>query len=197
VSDARLPLDILKKTPVIVSVVVAVVVVLIWLVAFFLPQGSKISKLDSQVQTLQSKVTAGNQKLAILKRESLTNSKLTAELATLKNYVPTAPDVYTYIGTITATVKSAGCKLVSLSPSGEGAASSGSSFYQIPVDLSVTGTYDHLLRLISDIYALPRLTIIPTMNISGGGPGTNRSTTLSATLDLETFTTSPPPTNVP
>ena len=59
--------------------------------------------------------------------------------------------------------------------------------------LTVTGTYDNLLTLITNIYALPRLTDINSLTVHGGGPKTTRSTPLQATLDLATFTTTKPP----
>lgn len=200
-SDTAKPTDVLRSTPVVVAGIATVVVVLIWLLAFFLPQGSKLSKLDGQVQTLQQKVAQGHAKVAALQRDSLTEPALVAQLAKLKGYVPTAPNVYNYITTITTTVKASGAKLVNISTSAETALpatiKAAGSFYGIPVTLDVSGTYDQILKLITDIYSLPRLTIIPTLNISGGGPGTNRSTALTAALDIETFTTLPPPATVP
>ncbi|MHB8220923.1 MAG: type IV pilus inner membrane component PilO [Acidimicrobiales bacterium] len=191
-SDAPNITDVLRRTPVLVGIVVTLVVVLIWLFAFFLPQGSKISKLNAQVQTLQQKVTQGNAKIAVLKKDSQTEPKLAAQLAKLKQYVPATPGVYNYITTITATVKASGAKLTTISPSPEAPAPSAGAFYDIPVQLSVTGTYDQILKLVTEIYSLPRLTVIPTMQISGGGVGTNRSTNLVASMHLETFTTYKP-----
>ncbi len=196
-SDTTSTADVLRSTPVLIGIVVTLVVVLIWLFAFFLPQGSKISKLDAQVQTLQQKVTQGNARIAVLKRDSQTAPKLATELAKLKQYIPATAGVYNYINTITATVKASGTKLSTISTSPESPAPTASSYYAIPVSLSVTGTYDQVLKLITDIYALPRLTIIPTVQISGGGVGTNRSTVLSVSMRLETFTTSKPPIAAP
>lgn len=196
-SDSPSTTDVLRSTPVLIGVAVTLVVVLIWLFAFFLPQGSKVSKLDAQVQTLQQKVTQGNAKVALLKRDSQTAPKLAAELAKLKQYIPATAGVYNYINTITATVKASGTKLTTISTSPEAAAPTSGTYYAIPVTLSVTGTYDQVLKLITDIYALPRLTIIPTLQISGGGVGTNRSTALTVSMHLETFTTSKPPVAAP
>ena len=44
-SEKTTSLGVLKNRTVLIGIAVAVVVILIWLVVFFLPQGSKLSKL--------------------------------------------------------------------------------------------------------------------------------------------------------
>jgi len=191
------PIDVVRTTPVLVAIVVALVVVVVWLLAFFLPQGSKLSKLDTQETALRQQVQQGNARVAALQREALTAPKLQAELAKLKAYVPATPDEFTYPSILKAAVSAAGAHFVSVTIGSEAlpvAGSSPGSFTVIPVTLDVTGTYDQLLSLVTRIYALPRLTDIPTMDITGGGPGTNRSTALTADLGLQTFTSAKPPT---
>jgi Tfp pilus assembly protein PilO len=57
----------------------------------------------------------------------------------------------------------------------------------VPVTVSVRGTYDQTLAFIKALYALPRLTVISSIQISGGGTDTNRSTQLSDEFDLDIF----------
>lgn len=63
--------------------------------------------------------------------------------------------------------------------------------------LTVKGPYDSLLNLIKSIYSMPRLTDINDLAVKGGGPGTNRSTPLQATLDLVIFSSAQPPASNP
>ncbi|MGH9091817.1 MAG: type 4a pilus biogenesis protein PilO [Acidimicrobiales bacterium] len=202
----------LKRTPVIVAMAVAVVVVIVWLLAFFLPQGHKLSTLNAKERTLQQAVDTGNAKVAQLKHTFQHVGQLEAEQAKFQAYVPSTPDLFkstaNYTSSLSATVAASGVTLTSVSPgaakasslstspsksSSSTSSSTSTSLTVIPVTLSVTGTYDHLLTLVTNIYALPRLTDINSLALHGGGPSTNRSTPLQATLDLVTFTTAQPP----
>ena len=194
-SDKPSSLEYLKTTPAIITMVVTVVVVIIWAVAFFIPQGNKISSANAQAATLQQKVNQGNAHVAALKRAAQTEGKLKARLAQLTGYILKTPNqVYNYITDIDATVTASGMNLVSVSPSpasssasGPGGAAAG-PFAPIAVALDVNGPYDNLLKLITDIYKMPQLTLINSVTISGGGPGTNRTTALTCNLSLTTFT---------
>jgi Tfp pilus assembly protein PilO len=57
----------------------------------------------------------------------------------------------------------------------------------IPVSISASGTYDQTLAFIKALYALPRLTVISSVDISGGGTQTTRSTALQSTYSLDIF----------
>jgi Tfp pilus assembly protein PilO len=196
-SVAAGPLGALRRTPVVVAVVIAVVVVIVWLLAFFLPQGSKISTLDTKQQTLEQQVAQGNAKVARLKHTFQHAPQLRAMSAKLEADVPATTDIYNYIDSLSTTAAASNVKLTSVSPGAATQTSTGSPFTAIPVSMVVKGTYDHLLSLITNIYALPRLTDIDSVSISGGGPGTSRTTTLIATLSLEAFTTAKPPAPAP
>lgn len=189
----------LKRTPVIVAIVVAVLVLVIWLLAFFLPQGHKLSTLDAKEQALQQQVTAGNAKVAKLKRTFQHVGQLEVEQGKFESYVPSTTDLFkttaNYTSSLSAAVSAAGMTLTSVTPGAAHAqTSTGTSLTKIPVVLAAKGPYDGLLTLIKSIYTLPRLTDINSVTVRGGGPGTNRSTTLDVTLNLVIFTTAKPPT---
>ena len=200
----------LKRPPVIIAIAVALLVLVIWLLAFFLPQGHKLSTLNAKEQTLQQLVDAGNAKVAHLKHTFEHVGQFEAKQTKFETYVPSTPDVFkttaNYTSSLSAAVAAAGMTLTSVAPavarsaSGSTASSSGSSTSSsgtsssgavtaIPVVLTVTGPYDGLLTLINSIYSMPRLTLINSLNVRNGGPGTNRSSPLQATLDLDIFTT--------
>jgi type IV pilus assembly protein PilO len=186
-------LDFLKNRTTLLVIGGLLLLIIIWLVAFFLPQGSKLSKLSAQEQTLQAQVTAGNAKVAALKKEALNTPELEAISQQLTTYVPPNAGVYTYITTMSNTATAANVSIVSLLP-GSPVATAGSEFASIPFTVAVKGTYDELLTFIQDVYALPRLTTINSIAITGGGPQTNRSTELAMTADLTIFTSAKSPT---
>lgn len=183
----------LRKPRTMVAVAIAVVVVLVWLLAFFLPEGSRISTLTSETEAIQAKITAENAKIAAIHHTAASIAKLRAMKASLGAYVPSTIGIYDYVDLLSATVTKSQMTLTTVTP-GADTPISGSPYTTVGVDLTVKGTYDHLLTLITNLYDLPRLTVITTLTISGGGPGTNRSTPLDAILDLDTFTTAKPVT---
>jgi Tfp pilus assembly protein PilO len=109
----------------------------------------------------------------------------------LNGYVPATEKLYTYVQTISHSAKAAGVTITSLAPSTL-VAITGTPYSAIPVTASVKGTYDQLLAFIKSLYDLPRLTDVNALSVSGGGPGTNRATVLSASFQLAIFTSQKP-----
>lgn len=186
----------LKRPPVLIAIGVAFLVLVIWLLAFFVPQGHKLSTLNAKEQTLQQLVNEGNAKVAHLKHTFQHVGQFEAKQTKFEAYVPSTPDLFkttaNYTSSLSATVAAAGMTLTSVAP---GSSRSAAGVTVIPVILTVTGPYDNLLKLITSIYAMPRLTTISDLDIRNGGPGTNRSTALQTTLDMDIFTTAQAPTN--
>ena len=132
--------------------------------------------------------------MAQLRATSRAVPKLLALQSQLNGLIPPTPDVFNYITLMSNTVSAAGVHLVSITPTTSGIPVTGTNLQGIPITLSTTGTYDSTLGFIKAIYALPRLTVINTMSISGGGPTTNRSTTLTESFSLTIYTSEKPTT---
>lgn len=181
----------LRRPAVAVGVAVAVVVTAVWAFTFFLPQGSKLSKLQAQEQSLQAQVDAGNARVALLKKESQHTKQIQAMLQDLQGYVPATEQIYTYIDILSGAAAAAGVTITAITPS-HLTALSGSSYSALPIGLSAKGTYDEILAFIKGIYNLPRLTDIDSLSLSGGGRGSTRTSSLSVALSLVVFTTQKP-----
>jgi len=187
---------ILKNRTALLAIAGILLIIIIWLLVFFIPQGNKLSKLDAKATTLQAQVQAGQAKVTLLKKEALNTPALEAISQQLTSYVPPDPGIYPYITTISNTANSAKVNIVSLAP-GTPMAVPGTNFLSIGFTVAVSGTYDQFLSFIQGIYALPRLTQINTVSITGGGPQTSRSTTLNMTATLTIFTTAKPTSTAP
>ena len=176
----------LRRPKVLLVVAGVLIVVLVWVLAFFVPQGHKLSSLQSEVQTLQAQVDAGNARVAQLRVESQHSAQIQAMVQKLEGYAPATSDI-SYISVLSNAAKASGVAVTSLSP---GAASpvKGSPFDSIPMAATVTGPYDNLLGFIRAVYQLPRLTDIDSVEITGGGPKSSRAAVLTATFQLEIFT---------
>ncbi len=180
-------LSVAKKPLVLIGAAGLVVVMLVWLFAFFLPQTHKLSSLETQKATLQQNVVLDQAKLQRVRQESHHVGQIQAIDSKLKGFVPTSEDLYTYIQTLSSAGNAAGVSISSLQP-GTPVTATGTSYLAIPISADVKGTYNHLVTFMKAIYNLPRLTDINSISITGGGPGTNRSTQLSATFALAIFT---------
>lgn len=182
-------LAVIRRPKVMLVVAAALVVVLVWVLAFFVPQGHKLSSLRQQEASLQRAVDAGNAKVARLRNETHHSAQIETMVKKLEAYAPTTSDI-SYIALLSNTAKASGVSVTSIGP-GSATPVAGSSFQSIPFAATVTGPYDNLLAFIRAVYAMPRLTDINSLKIAGGGPKTDRGTALTATFQLQIFTSQP------
>jgi Tfp pilus assembly protein PilO len=179
-------LEVVKRPIILLVAGVLVVVVIVWMFAFFIPQSHKLSSLDEEKAALQQQVVQDNARLQQVRTESHHVGQIQTIDTRLKGYVPETEDLYTYIQTLSSAAKSTGVTITSLQPSSQVAAT-GTSYSAVPITAEVKSSYDHLVAFINAIYGLPRLTDINSLDITGGGPGTNRSAMLNVTVNLVIF----------
>ena len=170
---------------------VVVVVVVAWLFAFYFPQTRKLAALGAQRTALRSTVAADEARLAQLQNEAQHVTEIRTMYDRLHGYAPRTEQLYTYIRTISGAAKSAGVTITSLQPSPIEAVS-GTAYSAIPITAAIKGPYDRLLAFVKDLYDLPRLTDVNALAVTGGGPGTSRSTILTVSLQLAIFTSEKP-----
>ena len=181
----------LKRPVVLIGVGVAVLLVIVWLLVFFVPQGHKLTTLQTEKVSLEQQVAQDEARVAQVRKESQHVGQIQEMYSTLAGYVPAEEDLYTYIQTLSNAANSSGVTITSLVPSALQSVS-GTSYSAVPISATIKGTYDHVLAFIKAVYALPRLTDINGVEISGGGPQSNRSTPLSVNLQLAIFTSQKP-----
>lgn len=166
--------------------VAGVIVLLIWLVSWYLPQGKTLSKYDAQKANLLSQEASLQARLLALQK--LHNSNLCNLHEQYDALVPPVVENTGYLRELNATVTQAGVHLNSVTLGNPGAGGTG-GLASIPITLNTTGTYDAELQLMNLIYALPRLTTITSLNISGGQAP--RNSPLQITYNLQIFDTAP------
>jgi Tfp pilus assembly protein PilO len=174
----------------------SVLVLLIWYVAYFAPSGKQLGAIGAQTQTAQTEQATLNTELARLRSFSKETGALAALSDRLGDALPATTDIYDYITALSNAGSSADVKIGSIDP---GAAAVAGPVSVIPVSITASGTYDQTLAFIKALYALPRLTVISSVDISGGGAATSRSTVLTSTFALFIFAlpsaTTPTPTS--
>src|ERR1017187_4865244 len=175
-------LAVLRQRKVLIAAGIGLVVLLIWLVAVFSPEGHKLAAVNEKTQQAQTQQTALQDRLARLKAYSKESAQFEALSQRLTAAIPPTTDVYDYITAISDAASATGVKVTSVNPSP--AVSSG-NVAVVPVTVALTGSYDQTLAFIKAIYALPRLTVTTQLSITGGGAASNRSTGLTSQLSMD------------
>ena len=177
---------ILRQRKVLLPAAAALLIALIWVVAVFNPQGHKLASVNASVQSAQNQQYALQARLDRLKIYSKESAKFEALAARLSTAVPSTTDVYSYITALSNAASATGLKIASIGP---GTAVADGNVAAIPVTVAASGTYSQTLAFIEALYALPRLTVIEQLSITGGGNGTNRNTVLTDQFRLDIFAT--------
>jgi type IV pilus assembly protein PilO len=162
----------------------SVLILLIWFVAYFSPSGKHLSAINTQTQAAKTEQSQLNSQLARLRTYSKETGTLALLSERLTSALPPTTDIYDYITALSNAGSAANVKIVSIDP---GTAAAAGPVSVIPISLTAAGTYDQMLAFIKALYALPRLTVISSLEISGGGTATSRTSTLQGTFSLEIF----------
>jgi type IV pilus assembly protein PilO len=174
----------LRQRKVLIAAGIGLVVLLIWLVAVYSPEGHKLAAVNAKAQAAQTQNSALQVRLARLKVYSKQSAEFEALSQSLTEAVPATIDVYDYITAISNAASGTGVKVSAVNPSN---AISAGTVAAIPVTVSAAGNYDQTLAFIKALYALPRLTVITSISITGGGANSNRSTSLTDQFNLVIF----------
>lgn len=190
-TDRNLLLRTVRKPTFLLSIVVGFVVILLWLFLFYFPYATKISNYDKESQTLLTEQLALNQQVITLQHTATESPELLAKLAEFSTLIPNNANPYPYITTIDNAAVAAGVSILGVTVPSAGVAVAGTqNITAIPIPLQTKGTYDATLAFIKSIYALPRLTSIDNITITGGNDG-GRQAVLTVNYALTIYTTAP------
>lgn len=162
----------------------AMLVLLIWFVAYFSPAGKQLASINTQTQTALVQQSQLDQQLARLRTYSKETGTLLQLSDRLSTALPPTTDIYDYLTALSNAAASAHVTIQSISPS---AATTAGALSVIAVQVATTGSYDQTLAFVKALYALPRLTVISSLQITGGGAGSTRSTSLQGNFALDIF----------
>ena len=177
-------LGILRQRKVLIAAAVGLLVLLIWLVAIFVPEGHKLAAVNAKVQAAQTQQVELQARLTRLRAYSKQSAEFEALSQRLTAAVPPTTDVYDYITAISNAASGTGMQVTNVDPA---IPVSSSGVAVVPVTVSAAGTYDQTLAFLKALYSLPRLTVISGVSITGGGTGTSRSTKLNDQFTLSIF----------
>lgn len=204
--------DVLKRPRVLISIVAVVVLAIVWYLAWWSPESSKLSSVRAQETTEKATIATDRATLAQLTGEAHYDKQYAGFLKVFQTAVPVQPEQGQLVTDLAALEKADKVTIASIDDSTTVPASTGSTLSTIPVTLSVTGPHIDVLKFLSDLYNLKvagRLLTIQQLNpspegVSSGGNGavgynvlqtkdtTNFSLSIQATAYF-TGTITPPP----
>jgi Tfp pilus assembly protein PilO len=179
----------LRNRTVMVAALGTFAVLLVWLFAFFIPQGSTLSKYSAQNQQLSADQAQLQARVALLRATSRATPQLLKLESKYAGLIPSTSDFYHYVTLITNTATSQGVDLLSITPGTTGTPIAGTDLSGIPITLTTKATYDQTLGFIKAVNNLSRLTVINGMSLVGGGQNTSRGTVMQETFNITIFTT--------
>ncbi len=207
----------------------AVALVAVWFVALWSPQGAK---LDA-AQKRQTEAEESNSALALridrLRDLRARRPEIEADLQTLRSAVPASPELDDFLLDTDAAADRAGVDITSVSPGKPAApaddaagatgaaapppaatdtagATAGTPPSAISVSLDASGGYFQILDFINRLDDLPRIVVIDSLALAGGGSGdgsasgngdtaatgSTSSSELTMSITARMFTTAPP-----
>ncbi|HXQ19188.1 MAG TPA: type 4a pilus biogenesis protein PilO [Acidimicrobiales bacterium] len=181
----------LRNRTMVLTIGGALFVLLIWFVAYFSPAGKQLASANTQTQAALVQQSQLDQQLARLRSYSKETSTLVQLSDRLSAALPPTVDIYDYITALSNAAVAAHVSIQNVSPT---TPTSAGAVSVIQVNVTTTGTYDETLAFIKALYALPRLTIISSLQISGGGTSASRGTSLQGTFTLDIFSLPTAPT---
>lgn len=171
-------LDSLKRPRLLATVGAVVLLLGIWYLAWWSPEGHKLASVQAQQQQAQLKVDQLRTTLAAVEHESAIVQKYRNFLTFFGSEVPVQPEQGQLVYMLGKLERADAVQVTSIDVSTTAPAAAGSTLSEIPVTMSVSGPHDNVIKFLSDLYQLPRLITIqsidPAVNGStGGGPGSS------------------------
>ncbi len=187
-----LKLDI-KAMPIYAKVIIAVLpsIIIVALVLFLVinPKMKQIKVLEAKIDKQNNEIAASQAKAAKLEMLKMENDRLVARINELKEQLPEEKEISSLLKQVSDMGISAGLEIKSWKPSPKVTHPSG-IVYEIPVSVSVEGTYHNLGYFLSSLTRLNRIVNITDMKL--GSPKRERNESmLQVSFKASTFSAIP------
>jgi type IV pilus assembly protein PilO len=151
----------------IIAIVPSVIILIAGLILFVAPKQKEIKALDAKIDDQNNKIATDQAKAARLETLKQENEKLLDRLNELKEQLPEEKEISSLLKQISDLSIAAGLEVKSWKPGTKKAHSSG-IVSEIPVSVSVIGTYHDYAGFLSSLTKLNR--IVNITNIQMGTP---------------------------
>lgn len=170
------------------SILATLLIVAIFAASWYLliaPKRSKAAELEAQTLSQEDANARLLQKLSVLKAQQADLPKQRATLAVLRTQIPNNPSLPTLIRNLTSAGRKVGADITALSPSvptiltggppvaaaatgtqGTAAPATAASLYQVPLSLTVNGTYFELEQFVNRLEGLKRSFLVTGFTVT-------------------------------
>jgi type IV pilus assembly protein PilO len=184
--------DIKNMPPVakgIIAVLPAIVLLAVVVISIVMPKQKEIKTLDAKIDEQNNKIAVSQAKAARLDVLVKENEKLLRRLGELKEYLPEEKEISSLLKEVSDRALDSGLVMQSWKPGQKTVHSSG-IVYEIPVSVSVSGTYHDLGRFLSGLTKLNRIVNIGNTQI-GSPRNVKGRAVLAISFTASTFSAIP------
>jgi type IV pilus assembly protein PilO len=151
---------------VIVAVLPAVVVLIVGFMFFISPKQKEIKQLETKIDEQNNKIATGQAKVAKLEILTKENEALVKRLDELKEQLPEEKEISSLLKQVSDLSTAAGLQIKSWKPGARKNHPSG-MVAEIPVSVSVTGTYHDFANFLSSLTRLHRIVNVNNIQMAG------------------------------
>lgn len=163
-SSLRSPdLSSLKRPRIMVTLGAVFLILGVWYFGWWSPEGHKLASVQQQQLTAQQKVDSLQSTLAVIEHEQAIVRKYRSFLTFFGSQVPVQPEQGQLVYMLGKLESSDGVQVSSLDVSTTTPPPTGSTLSTVPITMSVTGPHSNVMKFLSDLYQLPRLVTIQSV----------------------------------
>lgn len=179
-----------KKHKIAIFAAAAVLPVVVFYFLLFVPKAEEITGLEGKVASMKQELAAIKKKAAKIEEQKALKEEMRVKFLEAALVMPDSKEIPSLLTSISDEGAGAGLEIVTFTPGGEAP----KEFYaEIPVSLSVKGTYHNVGFFLDRVSKLPR--IVNVVNISLGGPSLKEGyMLLTSQINLKTYTFKEPKT---
>jgi type IV pilus assembly protein PilO len=150
-----------------IAVVPSIIIALVVVIFFIMPKQKEIKTLNDKIDNQNNQIAASQSKVARLDVLMKENEQLLKRLNELKEQLPEEKEISNLLKQVSDICTESGLELKSWRP-GQRTKHSSGIVYEIPVSVSVTGTYHDFGTFLGNLTKLNR--IVNVKNIQIGSP---------------------------
>jgi Tfp pilus assembly protein PilO len=164
----------LLKSKVVLIVTGAVILLLIvWWLVWMTPESNKLTTVQAQVTSDQTRVTELNLELASLKAEKKLVLRELPYLKKVSSAIPPTEDPPGIVDSLNNLATATNCDLLSVTPEDSPSPSGISGLSDISVTFQVSGSHSDVFRFLKGFYSMGRLMTINTVSLAAAGSNSN------------------------
>ncbi len=152
-----------KNHKLMICAAVVLVPVIAFYFLFYSPNGETIGRLERNISNLQNELRTIKIKAAKLDEQKALMAEVEAKFKEASKVIPDTKEIPSLLTSISSEGTGAGLDIVSFKPGGE----KPKEFYaEIPVSLSVNGSYNNIGHFLDTVSKLPRIVNLANISLS-------------------------------